>query len=88
MAFLSCIRYVFISWKAGLRVTYDSVFRRLFRPGLHKDRLEQLLSAIPGQNIRILEIVPWEGTQPAEHGNFVIMVLMTSCFVPELAPMD
>ena len=36
----------FYTGQAGLRITYDSVFRRLFRPDLHKNRLEQLLSAI------------------------------------------
>lgn len=59
--------------KVSLRITYDSVFRRLFRPDLHPDRLELLLSAILGQNIHILKVVPREGTQLTEHGSFVIM---------------
>ena len=63
----------FYTGQAGLHITYDSVFRRLFRPDLHRNRLEQLLSAILEQNVRILEIVPREGTQLAEHGSFVIM---------------
>ena len=59
--------------KTGLLITYDSVFRRLFRPDLHKDRLEQLLSAILEQDIRILEVASREGTQLVERGSFVIM---------------
>lgn len=63
----------FYTGLTGLPITYDSVFRRLFRPDLHRDRLEQLLSAILEQNIHILEIVPREGTQLTEQGSFVIL---------------
>ena len=34
----------FYTGKQGLRVTYDSIFQKLFRPDIHKKRLESLLS--------------------------------------------
>ncbi len=62
--------------KSGLRITYDPVFRRIFQPKSHKERLESLLSSILGKNVSILEILPREGTRLTETGSFVIMDIL------------
>lgn len=49
--------------KNGLHITYDSVFRRIFQPENHKERLESLLSSILCKKVSILEILPRESTQ-------------------------
>lgn len=59
--------------KHGLRITYDPVFRKIFNPETHKDRLESLLSSILGRKVSILEVLPREGTRLSETGSFVIM---------------
>ena len=62
----------------GLPVTYDSVFQRVFDPEKHPERLEALLSALFGRKVKIIEILPREGTQLTEQVSFVIMdVLVT-----------
>ena len=59
--------------KHGLRITYDPVFRKIFKPETHKDRLESLLSSILNKKVSIMEILPREGTRLSESGSFVIM---------------
>ena len=63
----------FYTGKQGLRVTYDSIFQKLFRPDIHKKRLESLLSALLNRNVKIISVIPREGTQLVEQGSFVIM---------------
>jgi hypothetical protein len=62
----------FCTGKNGLRVTYDPVFRKIFKPELHQDRLESLLSAILQRQVTIMKILPREGTHLTEKGSFVI----------------
>ncbi len=59
--------------KHGLRITYDPIFRRIFKPEIHKERLESLLSSILGRTVTIMEILPRDGTRLSESGSFVIM---------------
>lgn len=59
--------------KHGLRITYDPVFRKIFNPEIHRDRLESLLSSILGRKVSILEVLPREGTRLSETGSFIIM---------------
>ena len=63
----------FCTGKHGLKVTYDPVFRRIFNPSLCHERLEALLSAILGHPLRIVKVIPREGTQLNEQTSFVIM---------------
>jgi len=64
--------------KQGLKVTYDSVFRKIFNPQSKNGviRLESLLSAILNRQVRIIKIIPREGTQLSEHAGFVIMDIL------------
>ncbi|MDE7446981.1 MAG: PD-(D/E)XK nuclease family transposase [Lachnospiraceae bacterium] len=57
----------------GLRVTYDPVFQRVFHPARHPERLESFLSSFLGKNVRIIDILPRQGTQLVEKGSFVIL---------------
>ena len=63
----------FCTRKRGLPITYDSVFRRIFRPDINQNRLADLISSIIGKKVRIIDILPREGTQLVEKGSFVIM---------------
>lgn len=64
--------------KQGLKITYDSVFQKVFHPKREQGlkRLESLLSAILGHNIKILQIIPREGTQMKEGTSFVVMDIL------------
>lgn len=62
--------------KHGLRITYDPVFRQIFHPQKHTERLESLLSSVLGKKVNILEILPREGTRLTETGSFIIMDIL------------
>lgn len=57
----------------GLKITYDPVFQRVFHPSKHPDRMESFLSSFLGRNVRIIDILPRQGTQMVEKGSFVIL---------------
>ena len=61
--------------RQGLKITYDTVFRKIFDPDSEKglQRLESLLSAIVGRPLKIIGVMPREGTQLAESASFVVM---------------
>lgn len=59
--------------KHGLPATYDSVFQRIFKPDIHRERLSELISSILGQKVHIIDILPREGSQLVEKGSFIIM---------------
>ena len=65
----------FCTGKQGLKITYDTIFRRVFDPGRAQGfkRLESLLSAILGRSVKIIRIMPREGTQMRENASFVVM---------------
>ena len=65
----------FCMGKQGLKITYDTVFRKIFDPDTEKGlkRLESLLSAIMGRPLKIISVMPREGTQLAESASFVVM---------------
>ncbi|MBO5054804.1 MAG: PD-(D/E)XK nuclease family transposase [Lachnospiraceae bacterium] len=60
----------------GLKITYDPVFRRIFNVSLYPERLENLLSAILGRRVKIISIMPREGTQMREQASFVVMDIL------------
>ena len=65
----------FCMGRQGLKITYDTVFRKIFDPDSEKglQRLESLLSAIMGRPLKIIGVMPREGTQLAESASFVVM---------------
>lgn len=68
----------FIMGKNGLSITYDTVFRHVMLPGGDTKRLEHFLSIIFDQPIHIKQILPREGSQIVENGNFVIADIIAS----------
>ena len=65
--------YHFFTGTKGLPITLDTVFQRVFNPTRNRARLEALLSAMMDRKVRIIDIMPREGTQLNEQGSFVIM---------------
>lgn len=63
----------FFTGKQGLKITYDTVFQKIFNPFLHPERLEAFLSAALNRKVKIIEIMPREGTQLKEQTSFVVM---------------
>ncbi len=63
----------FICGERGLKITYDTFFKRIMDPDIHPKRLEQFLSAVLNQKVRICTVLPREGSKMAAGGSLVIM---------------
>ncbi|MCD8217472.1 MAG: Rpn family recombination-promoting nuclease/putative transposase, partial [Clostridiales bacterium] len=66
----------FCSGEESIYLCYDSFFHFVFDTNRHLDRVEHLLSALLNQKVRIIEVLPREGTQMAEMGSEVIVDLL------------
>ena len=66
----------FCTGKNGLKITYDLIFQKIFNPYLRPERLEAFRSAILGRTVRIIRIIPREGTRLSERASFVVMDIL------------
>ena len=66
----------FIQGTRGLPILYDSFFKNIFNPHRTPERLERFLSCLMEQKIRIIQVIPREGTQLIDKGSFVIMDIL------------
>lgn len=66
----------FIQGMRGLPILYDSFFKAVFNPNTTPERLERFLSSLMEQQIRIIQVIPREGSQMIEKGSFVIMDIL------------
>ena len=57
----------------GVKVLYDAFFKEVLDPDAVPERLEELLSLILAQKIRILKVLPNDSTRIAEENSLVIM---------------
>ena len=63
----------FIQGNKGLPILYDGFFKYVFDPERHPERLEDFLSEILGQKIKIEEVLAREGNKLVEEGTLVVM---------------
>ena len=63
----------FLAGKSTLDILYDSFFRKIFDPELHRERLERLISAFLGRKAMIQSVLSREGFQVSDKGSLVIM---------------
>ena len=64
---------LFCMGEKGLRTTYDKVFKYIYNPEKHRERLEDMISAILEEPVRIVRVLQREGVQLKELGTFIIM---------------
>ena len=57
----------------GVKMLYDSFFKEIFNPDTVPERLEELLSLILEQKVRILKVLPNDGTRIAAENSLLIM---------------
>ena len=57
----------------GVRILYDAFFKEVMNPETAPERLEELLSLILRQKIRILKVLPNDSTRIADENSLVIM---------------
>ena len=63
----------FIQGNKGLPILYDGFFKYVFDPERHPERLEDFLSEVLGQKVKIEEVLAREGNKLAEEGSLVVM---------------
>ena len=63
----------FLEGSQGLQILSDKFFQHVFKPDVHPERIESLISAILGQKVKIVQILSREGTAITETGSQVIM---------------
>ena len=57
----------------GVRILYDAFFKEVMNPETAPERLEELLSLILQQRIKILKVLPNDSTRIADENSLVIM---------------
>ena len=63
----------FVQGNKGLPILYDGFFKYVFDPERHPERLEDFLSEVLGQAVKIEEVLAREGNKLAEEGTLVVM---------------
>ena len=63
---------LFYMGEQGLRTTYDTVFKHIFSPERNKERIEDFISSILGEPVKIVWVLQHEGIQ-MQKAAFVIM---------------
>ncbi len=60
----------------GLKITYDSVFKKIFNPQLHPERLEEFLSLCLNMEVKVLRVLPNETERLTEEASLLIMDIL------------
>lgn len=57
----------------GVKMLYDSFFKEILDPDVKPERLEELLSLLLGQRVKILKVLPNNSTRIADESSLLIM---------------
>lgn len=63
----------FCSGAKGVKMMYDFVSKEVLNPESHRERVNDFLSLLLDQKVRILEVLPNDGTRLAEESTLMIM---------------
>lgn len=66
----------FIKGQKGLKITYNAFFQKIMSPLTHPHRLEDFLSAIMNDEVRIERILPREGLPMTDEAGIIIMDIL------------
>lgn len=62
----------FVTGVQGIKMTYDSFFKEIMNPEVHPERLEDFLSLILGQHVRIRQVLPNDSVRIADETSLLI----------------
>lgn len=63
----------FCSGNRGVKILYDSFFKEIMSPETAPERLEEFLTLLLGQNVKILRTLPNDSSRLADENSLVIM---------------
>lgn len=80
------LRHIFYSWSEkaqnefldfttgakGVKMMYDFASKELLNPETHRERVNEFLSLLLGQPVKILEVLPNDGTRLADESTLLI----------------
>ncbi len=66
----------FFTGEMGVKLTYDTFFKRIFRPDICPERLEGLLGALLGEAVQVKGVLPNEGFRFSEKASLVVMDIL------------
>ena len=62
----------FCTGERGVKILYDSFFKEIFNPEYAPQRLEEVLSAIMNQSVKILKVLPNDSTRISDETSLLI----------------
>ncbi len=63
----------YCSGQKGVRILYDTFFKEILDPGIAPERVEELLSLILEQNVKILKVLPLESPRLGDEQSLIVM---------------
>ena len=63
----------FVTGAKGVKIMYDFVSKEILNPEIYQERVEELLSLLLGQSVKILEVLPNKETGLADEYSILIM---------------
>lgn len=57
----------------GVKILYDQFFKLIINPEEHPERLEEILTVIIGEKVRILQVLPNESTRIAAENSLLVL---------------
>ena len=96
------LRTIFLSWsedqqkefldfctgERGVKILYDSFFKEIFNPETTPERLEELLSLIMKQPVKILQVLPNDSTRLGDEASLVITDIIVELADHSLADIE
>ena len=63
----------FVTGAKGAKMMYDFISKEILNPEIYKERVEEFISLLLGQNVKILEVLPNEETGLSDGYSILIM---------------
>ena len=60
----------------GVKVAYDPIFKYVFNPAIHPERLSELISLILGEEVTVVSVMPNESDRLTDKGSLLIMDIL------------
>lgn len=73
MTKFSISQYSFCTGAKGVKMTYDFVSKEILNPESYRERVNEFLSLLLKQKVRVLEVLPNDGTRLAEEKKISVL---------------
>ena len=78
----------FMTGVRGIKFLYDSFFKELMNPEFAPERLEEFLSLLLGNKIKILSVLPVDSTRIADEGSLLVMDIVVQLESGEIVDLE